>query len=172
MKPAKVPNTGTKQVPGRSVERALGTAYQYLGKRERTAAEVARRLRRDGFDAETVEHSLAALREEGALDDLRFARLFTEDKRKLEQWGSERIRRVLIEREAEPEAVAAALDTGSADDADVSRTERDRALALLHRRFSEPPRTRRDRDRALGVLLRKGYEMDLALEALSSYARQ
>jgi len=50
-------------------------------------------------------------------------------------------------------------------------SELDRALALLRRRFGEPPRDRRGRDRALGVLLRKGYDSELAIEALASYAR-
>ena len=51
-------------------------------------------------------------------------------------------------------------------------TELDRARAVLQRRFPTPPRDRRERERALGVLLRKGYESELALDALSSYARE
>jgi regulatory protein len=47
----------------------------------------------------------------------------------------------------------------------------DRALAVLRRRFPQPPEDRRERDRALGVLLRKGYESDLALDALAVHAR-
>jgi regulatory protein len=50
-------------------------------------------------------------------------------------------------------------------------TELDRALGLLRRRFSIPPRDRRERDRALGVLIRKGYDPDLALDAITAYAR-
>jgi hypothetical protein len=41
----------------------------------------------------------------------------------------------------------------------------------LRRRFAEPPSDRRTRERALGVLIRKGYESDLALEALASWGR-
>jgi hypothetical protein len=33
------------------------------------------------------------------------------------------------------------------------------------------PADRRERERALGVLLRKGYESELALDALHAYAR-
>ncbi|MGI9185853.1 MAG: hypothetical protein ACR2GZ_13000 [Solirubrobacteraceae bacterium] len=51
------------------------------------------------------------------------------------------------------------------------QTELDRALALLRRRFPMPPRERRERDRALGALIRKGFESELALDALSAYAR-
>jgi SOS response regulatory protein OraA/RecX len=47
----------------------------------------------------------------------------------------------------------------------------ERALEILRRRFPSPPRERRDRDRALAVLLRKGYEPELALDALTAHAR-
>ena len=40
---------------------------------------------------------------------------------------------------------------------------------MLSRRFPKPPRDRRGRDRALGVLLRKGYDIDLALDALARH---
>jgi regulatory protein len=53
----------------------------------------------------------------------------------------------------------------------ASQTELDRALELLRRRFPSPPADRRERERALGVLLRKGYDSELALDALVAYAR-
>ncbi len=99
------------------------------------------------------------------LDDRRYARLFSQDKRELEQWGSDRIRRALIDRGIDRELVDDAL-------AEVPpEAELDRALALLRRRFAQPPTERRERDRALGILLRKGYDSDLALDALAAYGR-
>ena len=53
----------------------------------------------------------------------------------------------------------------------AEESELDRALALLRRRFPSPPRDRRERDRALGVLIRKGYDSELALDALAAHAR-
>ena len=44
-------------------------------------------------------------------------------------------------------------------------------VALLARRFPTPPETPRDRDRALGFLVRKGYELELAHDALRRHAR-
>ena len=162
------------RTPGRSrgeVERALGIAYTYLNKRERTAAEVARRLRREAFSPETITQTLALLHDEGTLDDRRFARLFIDDKRALELWGSERIRRALIQRGVDSDTVAMALDADGGQSDSPSESDRDRALALLRSRFPQRPRNRRDRDRALGVLLRKGYEPELAYEALYAYSR-
>jgi regulatory protein len=113
--------------------------------------------------------------DQGSLDDARLARAFTHDKRELEQWGSERIRRGLVERGIGAELIEAVLgdDGGEEGGAAAGQEggELDRALAVLSRRLPCAPRDRRERDRALGVLLRKGYEPEIALEALARFAR-
>jgi regulatory protein len=106
---------------------------------------------------------VAELTEQGTIDDARFARLFVQDKRTLEQWGNERIRRGLQARGIDRELAAEAL----ADE--LEHDERGGALALLRQRFPSPPRERRDRERALGVLIRKGYDYELALDALAEH---
>ena len=101
------------------------------------------------------------------LDDARFARLFAEDKRELEQWGSERIRRTLLERGIDRELIERVARQPSRTR--PSSTARWRCCAGGSR---SPPRDRRERDRALGVLLRKGYDSELALDALAAHARE
>ena len=150
---------------GDRLQRALELGYGYLNRRDRTEAEMRRRLEAGGIDPPTVEEAIGVLTEQGMLDDARFARLFAEDKRELEQWGSERIRRTLLERGIDRELIDETLD------AEPAESELDRALALLRRRFAVPPRDRRERDRALGVMLRKGFDTELALDALAAYAR-
>ena len=119
-----------------------------------------------------MDQAVALLSEQGAVDDVRFARLFVQDKRELEQWGTERIRQGLLARRVDRELIAEALaESEGADEDNATETELDRALGLLRRRFSSPPRDRRERDRALGVLIRKGYDLELALDALSAYGR-
>jgi regulatory protein len=144
-------------------ERALELAYRYLSRRERTRAEVRRHLLGRGLDEPDVDGALDELAAQGYVDDRRFARLFVEDKRELERWGAERIRRALAARGIERELADAALGA-------PGRGELDRALDLLGRRFpTAAGRTGQDgrqRERMLGVLLRKGYEPELALEAL------
>ena len=49
--------------------------------------------------------------------------------------------------------------------------ELERALAVLRAWFPSRGADRRERERALGVLLRKGYDSDLALEALAIHSR-
>lgn len=149
-----------------SHERLRQVALTYLGRRERTAAEMRLRLERDGAGEAAIQRVIDELLADALLDDARYARLFVEDKRTLEGWGSERIERELRARGVDRELIAATLSAGEGEEGDL-----DRALALLRRRFPDPPRDRRERDRALGVLVRKGYDSEVAVDALGVHAR-
>ncbi len=147
------------------LQHALELAYRHLNRRERTEAELRGHLEQHGVEAPIIEHAIRTLIDQGYLDDARFVRLFTQDKRDLEQWGNDRIRRTLRDRGIDRELIDQTLG------APEEGNELGRALALLARRFPSPPRNRRERDRALGVLLRKGYDSEGALDALAAYAR-
>jgi regulatory protein len=127
-------------------------------------AEVRERLARTELPADEIDAAVAELIELGYLDDARYARVFTEDKRNLEDWGTERIERALRERGVERALIASAL--GDAPD----QEEDQRALALLRRRFPRPSDDPRERERALGVLIRKGYESDVAYEVVRAWS--
>jgi len=127
--------------------------------------EVRARLERAGLPDREVEAAIRELVELGCLDDARYARVFAQDKRTLESWGEERIARVLAERGVERELITAALSAGG------EAGDQDRAIELLQRRFGRPPADLRARERALGVLVRKGYESEIAYEAVREWAR-
>jgi regulatory protein len=101
---------------------------------------------------------------QGYLDDARYARVFAEDRRALDDWGPQRIERRLLALGVDPELVARALS-----DADPAR-ELDAALGLLRRRYREIPATDRERERALAVLVRKGYDPELAYDAVRAFS--
>ena len=144
----------------------LELAYRYLNRRDRTEGEVRRHLAGKGVEPGAAEDAIATLCDQGYLDDARYARLFAEDKRTLEGWGTERIRGTLALRGIDRELIDAAVQADGGAGAEM-----DRALEILRLRFPSPPRERRDRDRALAVLLRKGYDTELALDALTAHAR-
>lgn len=122
------------------------------------------RLVRAALPVGEIETAIAELVEFGYLDDARYARVFAQDKRALESWGTDRITRTLASRGIERGLIAAALDDpdGDADQA--------RAIELLQRRFASPPADLRACERALGVLVRKGYASEVAYEAVRAWA--
>ena len=151
--------------PQARLQHALDLAYRYLGRRARTEAEVRRRLEDELVDAATVEDAVAELVRAGYLDDADYARRFAEDRRTLDGWGPDRIERRLLELGVDGGMVSRAL--ANRDPAD----ERAAAVAILARRFPALLPTERDRARALGVLVRKGYDLELAHDAIRAYAR-
>ncbi len=150
----------------RTLDEALGRAYGYLGHRERTVQEVRAHLARANAAAELIDAAVAELVELGYLNDARFARCFAEDRRNLDGWGTERIRRRLIELGLERELAAAAA--APEDD----EQELQAALALLQRRLRTPPTDARARSRALQLLVRRGYEQELAYDAVRRFEAQ
>jgi len=148
-----------------ALDAALGRAYSYLGHRDRTVAEVRKHLLAKNVREETVEAVLAELIELNYLDDARFAQRFAEDRRNLDSWGADRIERRLRELGVDKSDIAPAVAAGA-------EGELDTAVALLRRRFPAPPETDRDRDRALSMLVRKGYDLDLAYDAVRALGRE
>ena len=102
----------------------------------------------------------------GYLDDARFAQRFADDKRQLERWGSERIARDLRRRRVAPDLIEAAVSGHGRGE------ELQAAIELLATRMPVPPVGDRERDRAWRLLVRKGYEPDLAYEAVRAHGRQ
>lgn len=151
--------------PSERLQHALDHAYRYLGHRDRTVAEMRRYLAGQGLGDAIVEDALAELCEQGYLDDALFAQRFTEDRRTLDAWGSERIKRRLAELGVGANTIEKAV--GAGDD----EHEFAAAVALLRRRFPAGAHPARDRDRALGMLVRKGYAIDLAYDAVRTLSR-
>ena len=148
--------------PEERIEHARALAWRALNRRDRTVAELARGLAAKRVESDAIEVVVAELCEQGYLDDAGYATRFADDRRRLDGWGAERIERRLRELGVDPELIAAAIGDGAG--------ELEAALELLRRRFPDPPSTPRDRDRALGVLVRKGYELELAYDALRRHA--
>jgi regulatory protein len=147
------------------LEHALDAAYRFLGRRDRTVAEVRERLDAQEIDAEVVDEAIAELTRQGYLDDARYAHRFAEDRRTIDAWGAERIERRLLAVGVEPALIAAAIgERGAAEELEA-------ALTVLRRRFPDAPTDDRDRDRALSLLVRKGYDLDLAYDAVRAYER-
>jgi regulatory protein len=151
--------------PELRVQHALDLAFRLLSRRDRTVLEVRRGLEAKRVEPAAIERALAELAEQGYLDDARFARRFAEDRRLLDDWGADRIERRLAALGVPAELVRDAV--GAQDAAG----ELDAAVALLRRRFPQLGDEPHDQQRALGVLLRKGYDTELAWDAIRATIR-
>lgn len=139
-------------------EEAMKVALTFLNRRERTASEVTERLLSEGSAPDLAADVVDELIGLGAIDDLRYARLFAEDKRHLSGWGPERIRLELVGRGVGAAEIEPALAAESREEAV------DRAAELLAARG--PVEGPRDRERAVGFLQRRGFDPELAWDAL------
>lgn len=150
--------------PAARLQRALDRGYRHLGKRDRTEAEVRRHLAAKDVDEASIDRAIDALVRQGYIDDARYARVFAEDRRSLDDWGPGRIERRLLALGVDPELVGQVL--AEADPGGQLAA----AAALLRRRYREIPATDRERERALGLLVRKGYELELAYDAVRAFS--
>ena len=148
----------------REQERALELAYRAVGYRERTVAELRTFLERKRVEPVAIDGAVAELTAAGFLDDARYARRFADDKRELERWGTERIARDLRRRGIAPDLIETVI-------ADRGREAELRTALLLLEQRVRPPRTDRDRDRAWRLLVRRGYEPEIAYEAVRRHER-
>ena len=150
--------------PEERLQHARDLAWRALNQRDRTVAELARLLAAKRVEGGAIEVVVGELLEQGYLDDDRYAHRFADDRRRLAGWGAERIERRLHALGVEAGLIAAAIaDQGPEEELEA-------ALALLRRRFPAPPATPRELERALAMLVRKGYELELAHDALRRHA--
>src|SRR5262249_58871132 len=92
------------------------------------------------------------------------ARRYAEDKRQLAGWGPDRIATALESRGVSREQIDAALAP------DDDRAQLGRAIALLDDRGLRCA-SEAERERALGLLVRRGYPLELAYEAVRASER-
>lgn len=104
---------GVKAEPSR---RCLDAATRYLAYRPRSESELKSRLTRRGFDAETVQATLAKLRENGLLDDAGFARFWQENRSTFRPRSQRLVRLELQEKGVDRKVIDESLANTSDDD--------------------------------------------------------
>jgi len=147
-------------------QRALDAAYRYLARRDRTVFEVRRHLEGRRVEPDAIEQAVVELCEQGYLDDERYARTFAEDRRALDGWGPDRIARRLAQVGVDPDLVRAAIAERGVEDEVAA------AVELLRQKLRVPPEDDRGRERALGLLARRGFDLELAYDAVRAFERE
>lgn len=148
------------------LDQAVARGLRFLSRRARTVAEVRSKLEQSSTREEIAEAAILRISEMGYLDDQSYAVRFAEDRRHLDGWGNERIARRLSELGVERNFIECALD-----DSD-RQSELARAIAILEKRLSEPAVTTPDFRKAMGLLVRRGYDSEIAADAVRVHANQ
>ena len=135
-------------------QRARSAALVFLSHRSRSEAEVRTRLRRR-FSSTVVDAVAAALKEEGLLDDTRFARLWSESRDSHRPRSAIAISRELVSKGVDKEVAKAAVQ--DLDDGDSAHRAGEKFARRL--RQVDYPTFRR---RLWGHLQRLGYTPSVA----------
>jgi len=142
---------------------ACATALRLLARREHSTRELAHKLQSRGCPVPVLDRVIAALRDEGALSDRRFADSYTEA-RVERGFGPLRIEAELRERGVDGALIEAAL-ASHADDWVVSIRRQRR------KRFGgQPPRDFTGRARQMRFLQQRGFSGEQIREALTDGA--
>jgi regulatory protein len=140
----------------------LEAALRFLEPRQRSAAEVQRRLLQQGYRADLVEGCITRLVDFGIIDDAAFARGWVESRDRARPRGERALRQELRLKDIDRAIADETLEERDANrpDADTQAARRllERHAAALERVLD--PRARRQR--AYALLARNGFDPDVA----------
>jgi regulatory protein len=147
----------------REVEEPLAKerALRLLGYRDRSRAELTRKLRDSGYSIELAQRISDRFVQMGLVDDERFAAAWTRSRRAA-RIGPRRIERELLAKDIDPEIVADALATACPEDSQV-----DQAIQALRGATASSPKRR---DALIRRLVAKGYALAVAVQAVNAAA--
>jgi len=134
-------------------------ALMLLGYRDRSRAELARKLRDAGYPAPVAAQVVKRFVEIELVDDERFAAAWVRT-RAAARYGARRIDQELAQKGIAPEVASAALESVAASDEQLVR-----ARAALRGRVAAD---RKERDKLVRRLVAKGFSVQTAIQALDS----
>ena len=153
-------------------EIVLAAALRFLETRQRSVAEVRRRLASAGYRADLIEGAIERLLALGILDDEAFTAAWVESRDRARPRGERALRHELQVKGVGRELVDAAMDQrrpepGGEADPDIVAAER---LLVRHAsalaRVADP---RKRRQRAYGLLARNGFDPSTAADVVRAW---
>jgi regulatory protein len=134
-------------------------ALRLLGYRDRSRAELTRKLSDSGYPDDLARRISDRFLQVGLVDDERFAAAWTRSRRAA-RIGPRRIERELLAKDIDPEIIADALATECPDDSQV-----DQAIQALRGAVA---RSAKQRDTLIRRLVAKGHALPVAVQAVDT----
>ncbi len=150
------------------LDRCYNSAIRILNYRFNSAVELRRKLASKQFDRQTIDATIARLRDEKWLDDERFAEAFVRS-RMQKRVGRVRIRRELNAAGVDDETAAGALSHNADDEKEreaATALAQKRARLLLRRHGAEYLASPQGRNNLTVYLLKQGYDRTLVYDVV------
>lgn len=143
----------------------LEAALRFLEARQRSSAEVRRRLLHHGYRADLVEGCIERLTELGMLDDAAFARAWVESRDRARPRSGQALRRELAVKGIDREVVEGTMGDRDLENPDADAAAAARLLARSARALDRVADPRARRQRAYALLARHGFDSETATAA-------
>ncbi|MFN3996742.1 regulatory protein RecX [Algoriphagus sp.] len=147
-----------------SLDEAKGKLETYCAYQERSQWEVRRKLNEKGIKGDAAEELIAEMISSDFLNEERYARAFARGKFRIKHWGKAKITRELKMREISPRCIQYGLseiDPEEYYDALLTQAEKKWEKTIEKDAFKK-------RYKVVQYLMSRGFEQDLAQEAVSS----
>jgi len=149
----------------------LEAALRFLEVRQRSAAEVRRRLLLHGYRPGMADAAIERLTELGMLDDAAFAQAWIESRDRARPRGERALRRELAIKGIERDVVDGTLAEREAQAPDADAEAARRLLERNARALARVPDLRSRRQRAYLLLARNGFDPEIAATVSRSLDR-
>ncbi|MBQ7118565.1 MAG: regulatory protein RecX [Clostridia bacterium] len=138
--------------------RAYNCAVGYLSRRDHSAKELLLKLRQKGYK-ESAEFAVEKLKDEGYIDDERFARMYVRELISVKKYGRRRIEQELYRKGVDRETVSLVLEETDFNDNEL--------CTLIKRKYLRYLSDEKGVKKTVASLMRMGYSFSEIKSALS-----
>ncbi|MBQ7680019.1 MAG: RecX family transcriptional regulator [Butyrivibrio sp.] len=155
-----------RSVAGHPPRTAVQRALSLLEQRDYTEQRLRDKLHQSGYSTEETEDALAQMRAHHYIDDERYARYFAETH--LADRSIGRIRQDLMNRGIDRDIIALVLEEVCLENPEHDAMELEQACDILRKKHPTPEQLAdyAGRQKLMALLIRKGYSLEIAREAL------
>lgn len=146
-------------------------AFSYIGRRHHSAFEIRTKLRQKKYDNNLIEEIMNDLIAKKYIDDLEFARIFTDENIRLKLWGKNKIKGELIKRGVDREKISQVLNEKFPEGNDL-----DNAVDLARRKYKSLQKRNLEemnlKQKLYAFLSSRGYDYETSKEAVDKIIRE
>lgn len=142
------------------------SALNFLSRRHHSKNEIRTKLRQKKYDHALIDNTLNELEQNNYLDDLAFARLFTEEKIKAKRWGKNKIKVELMKRGVTSQIISSVIEEKFSGESEIEaglELARKKLKNLTNRKVDQ----KKIQTNIYSFLVSRGYDYDACKQIIS-----